>query len=77
MIDYKGYRCLAIAKVPIRSNQGPSLGFFDGNYQFDSRKPELQEVFKRVGEELNLKASPITFIGNYSRLKKAPVSLFS
>ena len=32
IIDYKGFRCLAIAKVPVKSNQGPMLGFHEGRY---------------------------------------------
>lgn len=32
IIDYKGFRCLAIAKVPVKGNQSPLLGFYEGNY---------------------------------------------
>lgn len=27
LIDYKGFRCLAIAKIPILAKNSPSLGF--------------------------------------------------
>ena len=33
LIDYKGFRCLAIAKVPVKPTSGLSLGFHEGKYQ--------------------------------------------
>ena len=53
IIDYKGFRCLAIAKMPVKGNQGPLLGFYESNYW--NLEEKIYESFKRVGEELNLK----------------------
>ena len=32
LIDYKGFRCLAIAKIPIQPDMNPSLGFHNNSY---------------------------------------------
>jgi hypothetical protein len=32
LIDYKGFRCLAIGQIPIIPQQGPTLGFFNQTY---------------------------------------------
>lgn len=53
LVDYKGYRAVAVAQLPIRPEQGIALGFDqDGNlHELDySLRTELQDV----GEILNL-----------------------
>ena len=32
LVDYKGFRCLAIGQVPISTKKGPILGFYQGTY---------------------------------------------
>ena len=32
LIDYKGFRCIAIAKIPIVAKNSPNLGFHQGMY---------------------------------------------
>jgi len=32
LIDYKGFRCLAIAKIPIIDQVNPTFGFYKGKY---------------------------------------------
>ena len=46
IIDYKGFRCLAIATVPIYSQQGPVLGFYGGSYIRARSDSGLLETFQ-------------------------------
>jgi len=57
LIDYKGFRCLAIGQIPIPSMQGPALGFFKSNYL--ATKPELKDAFRDLGEKLRLKENDV------------------
>ena len=52
LIEYKGFRCLAIGMIPILPGQGPTLGFYQGNYTSEA---DLKSAFINVGETLNLK----------------------
>ena len=76
IIDYKGFRCLAIAKVPVNGNQGPLLGFDGGNYIKDEPTCQIYDAFRRVGEELNLKSNYAASMKTSSR-DAVPVSLFA
>ena len=53
LIDYKGFRCLAIGVLPISSTHPPCLGFTDGNYRSDD--PDLRSAVATVGDVLRLK----------------------
>ena len=53
LIDYKGFRCLAIALIPISTNKGPIIGYH--NYKYVQTDPELKSAFMNLGEVLNLK----------------------
>ena len=52
LIDYKGFRCLAVGQIPIMASSGPMLGFYQGNYVSDQ---ELKNTFMKVGQLLHLK----------------------
>ena len=53
LIDYKGFRCLAIGKIPVQPDAGPSLGFHMNSYVPTS--PELKNAYANVGALLHLK----------------------
>jgi len=57
LIDYKGFRCLAIAQIPILPPQGPSLGFFNSNYL--TTEPELKKALTDLGDLLRLKENDV------------------
>jgi hypothetical protein len=52
LIDYKGFRCLAIGIVPILAATGPSLGFEKGTY--GPTETGLKDAFSSVGQVLKL-----------------------
>ena len=52
LIDYKGFRCIAIGKIQILPGTGPVLGFHQRTYQVDQ---ELKSTFSKVGQLLHLK----------------------
>ena len=54
LIDYKGYRCLAIAKIPIRPDLGLTLGLRNDTMIYD-KDEDLKKAFSNVGEFLCLK----------------------
>ena len=57
LIDYKGFRCLAIGLVPILARSPPLLGFDpqNGQYREDGQREDgLKEAFSKVGETLKL-----------------------
>ena len=56
LIDYKGYRCLAIAKIPIRPDLGLTLGLRNDTMIYD-KDEDLKKAFSNVGEFLCLKES--------------------
>jgi hypothetical protein len=50
LIDYKGFRCLAIGIVPILAATGPSLGFDKGTYgPPGANETGLKDAFASVG----------------------------
>ena len=57
LIDYKGFRCLAIGQIPILPQQGPSVGFNKGHYV--PPEPELKSAFAHVGDILQLKDNEV------------------
>ena len=57
-VDYKGFRAVCIAGMPIQPQLGPSLGFYtDGKYvPYDVK---LKQELAYVGDVLNLKENRI------------------
>ena len=47
LTDYKGFRCLAIAQVPLNSEEGPALGYYDDIYL--SSSDELKNDLTKLG----------------------------
>ena len=54
LIDYKGYRCLAIAKIPIRPDLSLTLGLRNDSMIYE-KDEDLKEAFSSVGKLLCLK----------------------
>ena len=57
LIDYKGFRCLAVGLIPILPQQGPSIGFHKDMYV--PTEPELKNAFANVGDVLHLKDNQV------------------
>lgn len=58
LVDYKGFRAVAIAAIPIQPQLGPSIGFYtDGKYVPHDLKLKQELIF--VGDVLNLKENRI------------------
>lgn len=58
LVDYKGFRAIALGSIPIQPQLGPSLGFYtDGKYVPHDIK--LKQEFAYVGDVLNLKENRI------------------
>jgi hypothetical protein len=74
LIDYKGFRCLAIGQIPILPQQGPSLGFYKGHYV--PPEPELKSAFSHVGDILQLKDNEV-FSTQNTMMQSVPVSYFA
>lgn len=74
LIDYKGFRCLAIGKIPILPKQGPSIGFHNGVYV--PIDPELKNLFANVGDVLHLKDNKVASAQN-TMFQQVPVSYFT
>ena len=55
MVDYKGFRAIAIAYVEIVAHYKPELGFFDGQYTYSKRMDRVYQDLRNVGIVLNLK----------------------
>lgn len=84
LVDYKGFRAVAIACIPIYPQQGPSIGFFsDGKYVPHDQKLKQELIY--VGDVLNLKENRISQKGyntnntsqqNVRQFESVPVSFF-
>ena len=55
-VDYKGFRAIAVATIPISPKDGLVLGF-NSTGQFQMLDYQLKMEFKYIGEVLNLKDS--------------------
>ena len=55
LIDYKGFRCLAIAKIPIINQVDPSFGF--SKVIYNQREAKLRKIFQNLGNILKLKSN--------------------
>ena len=53
IVNYKGFRALAIAKIQINQLIPPELGFYDGTYL--AQDEGLKEELGYIGEVLNLR----------------------
>lgn len=62
LIDYKGYRCIAVGLVPIIPKQGVSLGIQNKAYTLQS--PNIRNQLSYVGEVLNVSNNSIAKNGN-------------
>lgn len=63
LIDYKGFRCLAIGLIPISESPKeptPALGFHGGSYQPVKADQDLKNAFGHVGDVLRLKENEMT-----------------
>ena len=59
LIDYKGFRAVAVAAIPIQPGLGPSIGFYtDGKYVPHDQKLKQELVY--VGDVMNLKENRIS-----------------
>lgn len=78
IIDYKGFRCLAIGLVPILARSPPLLGFDPkGLYQQDGQREDgIKDAFSKVGETLNLAPNKIAS-NKDSGTQPVPVSYFT
>lgn len=78
LIDYKGFRCLAIGLVPILARSPPLLGFDpQGSYREDGQREDgLKEAFSKVGETLKLTPNEVGS-GKDSGTQPVPVSYFT
>ena len=74
LIDYKGFRCLAIGQIPIIAEQGPSAGFYKG--LFTPIDPELGSALSKVGTLLHLKERQVASKENTSN-EPVPISSFA
>ena len=76
LIDYKGFRCLAIGIVPILAAQGPSLGFIEGVYGPPGvSETGLKDAFANVGQVLKLTPNQVGS-ATVSNIETVPVSFF-
>lgn len=79
LIDYKGFRCLAVAKVSVRESLGPAIGFDQsGKYVPLEASAGLADAFMAVGDELNLAPNAVASgreMGQGS--ERVPVSMFA
>jgi hypothetical protein len=58
LVDYKGFRALVIASIPITPSLGPTVGFYpDGKYL--PRDLKVKQELAHVGDILNLKENRI------------------
>lgn len=73
IIDYKGFRAMAIAKIHIEQNSMPELGFADGEYLVKGR---LKEQMGFLGEVLNLRDNRHALASNSFQKESVPVSSF-
>jgi hypothetical protein len=64
LIDYKGFRCLAIGRIPILPKQEPHLGFYNGIYVPPDQV--LRDAFANVGDLLRLKPNRVASNQNNS-----------
>ena len=70
-MDYKGFRAIAIAQLPIRPEQGISLGFDkDGNLQ--ELDYQLRTELQDVGAVLNLAEYKTRMAKKYLNQNKSP-----
>ena len=88
LIDYKGFRCIAIAQISIYPQHGPTVGFHYEKYQ--PLDPELKSTLEKVGEALHLKDNRVVeelrqdrtkqqtqIVRNYVTItEKVPISYF-
>lgn len=72
LIDYKGFRCIAIGLIPILPSLGPFLGFNNGEYI--PTDADLKSIFTNVGETLNLQEHQVVV---NSEPQTVPVSQFA
>jgi len=73
LVDFKGFRAVAVGQIPISPNYPPSLGFYqDGKYMNDQN---LLYELKQVGDVLNLKENRYIF-KNQTSHESVPVSFF-
>lgn len=74
-VDYKGFRAVAVAAIPIQPQLGPSIGFYtDGKYVPHDMKLKQELVY--VGDVLNLKENRINQKGQGAHFEAVPVSYF-
>jgi len=77
LLDYKGFRCLAISNIPITNDYPPALGLntdqigSDKNYQTE---PNVIRMLSKVGKILNLKDNKCKFI-NQNYHENVPISI--
>ena len=58
LVDYKGFRALVVASIPITPIHGPIIGFYqDGKYL--PRDLKVKQELSYVGDVLNLKENRI------------------
>lgn len=73
LIDYKGFRCVAIGAIPIGPER-PTLGFHERNYV--PTQPELKNAFANVGEAMHLKENRAA-LSEGQTFESIPVSYFA
>ena len=75
LVDYKGFRALVIASIPITPTLGPTVGFYpDGKYL--PRDLKVKQELAYVGDVLNLKENRINQKGQGAQFESVPVSFF-
>jgi hypothetical protein len=57
VVDYKGFRALAVGTIDIRPDLSIALGLFNGKYYYSEQK--LKDELSYVGDILNLKENKI------------------
>jgi len=74
LVDYKGFRALAIAKIEISQQLNPALGFYGGVYTCEDEN--LKQELGYVGDVLNLKDNKTKKKGYTQQFESVPVSNF-
>ncbi|KAF2070452.1 hypothetical protein CYY_008232 [Polysphondylium violaceum] len=71
LIDYKGFRLIALSVLPISSDT-IKYGSSDSGSVVHSEIPELNDKMKQVGEKLNLKAHRVGSIPENTKILSSP-----
>ena len=73
MVDYKGFRALAIAYVELDTSM-PVLGFNQGQYVSHTRAEKVYQDMRNIGIALNLKENRNTSTAEHKQYTRIPVS---